>query len=224
MEVNTAEDVHTLSLMSYVYSLWNRSSTQFNLVITKLNAKAIKSDGMIHWERSTGAYGSVANIETTAYVLLALLNDAGLEVIEETIPIVRWLTTQRNSYGGFSSTQDTVLALQALATFAGFVYHDEVNVRIRFSGSDLNQTFDVTQENRLVLQKQEGLHLPARLLYSVTGNGCVLAQASVKYNTLVAQNDQQAAAFFLTVQVRNGSSSKCRDNQIHVCARYNGHG
>ena len=49
------------------------------------------------------------------------------------------------------------------------------------------------------------------------------AWVSVKYNTLVAQNDQQAAAFFLTVQVRNGSSSKCRDNQIHVCARYNGH-
>ena len=63
MEVNTAEDVHTLSLMSYVYSLWNRSSTQFNLVINKLNAKAINSDGMMHWEGSVGAHGSVANIE-----------------------------------------------------------------------------------------------------------------------------------------------------------------
>ena len=58
------------------------------------------------------------------------------------------------------------LALQALATSAGFVNHDEVNVRILFSGLELNQTFDVTQENRLVLQKQEGLPIgPQIALY-----------------------------------------------------------
>lgn len=34
------------------------------------------------------------------------------------LPLVRWLSNQRNALGGFSSTQDTVIALQALAAYA----------------------------------------------------------------------------------------------------------
>lgn len=48
-----------------------------------------------------------ADTETTAYALLTKLimvkNDNTR--ISEGLPIVRWLSTQRNSYGGFGSTQ-----------------------------------------------------------------------------------------------------------------------
>ena len=46
-----------------------------------------------------------AEIEMTAYALLALLTVDENVPIKEVIPIVRWLTNQRNAYGGFSSTQ-----------------------------------------------------------------------------------------------------------------------
>ncbi|GLD52916.1 alpha-2-macroglobulin-like protein [Lates japonicus] len=36
-----------------------------------------------------------------------------------------WLTGQQNSYGGFSSTQDTVVALQALALYSTLVFSPE---------------------------------------------------------------------------------------------------
>ena len=32
--------------------------------------------------------------------------------------LLRWLTNQRNAYGGWRSTQDTVVSLRALSTFA----------------------------------------------------------------------------------------------------------
>jgi hypothetical protein len=56
-----------------------------------------------------------AAIETTGYAMLALLQggdrlNAGRAV--------RWLTGQRNAFGGFGSTQDTIVALQAMTTAA----------------------------------------------------------------------------------------------------------
>ena len=42
----------------------------------------------------------------TAYALMAhVLNAEKNTAIPEALPIVRWLTKQRNAYGGFSSTQ-----------------------------------------------------------------------------------------------------------------------
>ena len=47
-----------------------------------------------------------ADVETTAYTLMAhVLNAEKNTAIPEALPVVRWLTKQRNAYGGFSSTQ-----------------------------------------------------------------------------------------------------------------------
>lgn len=80
-----------------------------------------------------------ADIETTSYVLLSLMKNNEIEKVRrlykslgryrfkfsiifyfyrfpklklQALPLVRWLIQQRNSFGGFSSTQDTVLGLQ----------------------------------------------------------------------------------------------------------------
>lgn len=48
-----------------------------------------------------------ADVETTAYALLTtlLLTE---NKIDEGLPIVRWLSSQRNAYGGFGSTQVSI--------------------------------------------------------------------------------------------------------------------
>ena len=48
-----------------------------------------------------------ADVEVTAYTLLSYMqqdSDFG-EILGDVMPIVKWLNTQRNAYGGFSSTQ-----------------------------------------------------------------------------------------------------------------------
>jgi hypothetical protein len=51
-------------------------------------------------------YKPTAEVEMTAYALLAMLHQSEDNVVTgETLNIVRWLSRQRNSYGGFSSTQ-----------------------------------------------------------------------------------------------------------------------
>ncbi len=56
-------------------------------------------------------YRSSAEVEMTAYALLAMLhqNDDKSVVVDEIMDIIRWLSRQRNSYGGFSSTQVRVV-------------------------------------------------------------------------------------------------------------------
>lgn len=46
-----------------------------------------------------------ADVEMTAYVLLARIAPSGSSAVTQGLPIVRWLSKQRNAYGGFSSTQ-----------------------------------------------------------------------------------------------------------------------
>uniref|UniRef100_A0A3Q3NBL5 Alpha-2-macroglobulin-like n=1 Tax=Labrus bergylta TaxID=56723 RepID=A0A3Q3NBL5_9LABR len=102
---------------------------------------------------ATNRYLSVS-VEMTSYVLLALLSPYSLpaappspEALGYASGIVRWLTRQQKYYGGFSSTQDTVVALQALALYSTLVFNPEgsssVNVK---STGDGDQTGKYTVE------------------------------------------------------------------------------
>jgi len=51
------------------------------------------------------------DIEQTAYVLLAMMEKSGKDSVSDVIPIVRWLSKQRNGLGGWSSTQVCLFAI-----------------------------------------------------------------------------------------------------------------
>ena len=59
--------------------------------------------------------GRSAAVETTGYAALALLERGDMISASNA---GRWLVNQRNAYGGYGSTQDTVVGLQALTRFA----------------------------------------------------------------------------------------------------------
>ena len=60
-----------------------------------------------------------AEIESTAYALLSYVSHGD---IGGSLPIVRWLSSKRNNLGGFSSTQDTTIALYALSRYAAMTH------------------------------------------------------------------------------------------------------
>ncbi|KAL8603129.1 hypothetical protein ACOMHN_059301 [Nucella lapillus] len=55
------------------------------------------------------------SVQSTAYALMALIKNNGPK--EHRDSLMRWLNTMRNSIGGFASTQDTLVAMNALAEF-----------------------------------------------------------------------------------------------------------
>lgn len=97
------------------------------------------------------------DVEITSYALLTLLADKLVEV-DELLPIVKWLVAQRNSYGGFISTQDTVLGLQALIEFAEKAKYEPGTMDVEVlakGGLTRSETLNINEENGLILQSVE---------------------------------------------------------------------
>src|SRR5699024_1508569 len=101
-------------------------------------------------------------VESTAYALLtlALRSDT-----DEAIPALRWLISKQNSNGGFASTQDTVIGLQALGAIAEKLTSSrlKMEVSIKQGGSKVSReskdeplpALEFNPDNALVLQQIE---------------------------------------------------------------------
>ena len=91
--------------------------------------------------------GSSATVEMTAYMAATLLMQ---ERTMEALPSIKWLGKQRNSQGGFVSTQDTVVALQAISLYSLRVSRHLMNLNIMVKGK--RKKFLLNEDNKLLLQ------------------------------------------------------------------------
>ncbi|CAM5081738.1 unnamed protein product [Natator depressus] len=208
-------DLYTQALLAYVYSLAGDTVTR-QLLLTKLDQQAIKSGGQIHWSRKPAqppteyswSQPKSVDVELTAYVLLALLatEKVSKEEIASATGIVAWLARQQNAYGGFASTQDTVVALQALARYGAvtFIKSGNVSVTVK-SGKNFQQSFHVEATNRLVLQQQPLPDIPGNYTIQAAGTGCVYVQTVLRYNVPPSKN---AETFTLSVGVGENKCEK----------------
>uniref|UniRef100_A0A8B9UR96 C3 and PZP like alpha-2-macroglobulin domain containing 8 n=1 Tax=Anas zonorhyncha TaxID=75864 RepID=A0A8B9UR96_9AVES len=191
----SAEDPYTTALIAYALTLLHSPSAAVTL--RKMNSMAITQDGFTHWSLTgslvtdedtfmgfnDGLSQSVvsAEVEMTSYALLTytLLGD-----VASALPVVKWLSQQRNALGGFSSTQDTCVALQALAEYAILSYIGGVNLTISLASTNLDyqETFELNKMNKKVLQTAVIPSIPTGLFVSAKGEGCCLMQIDVTYN------------------------------------------
>ncbi len=74
--------------------------------------------------------------------------------------------------------QDTVVALQALADFASLAYGDAGSTSVEVSGDGIQETFSVSSDNKLLLQRQQ-IVLPNVINFKVAGDGCVFVQVRI---------------------------------------------
>nr|AVP12670.1 complement C3-like [Pseudopotamilla reniformis] len=228
----TVTDMYSISLIAYAHSLRGGSMNQEKQRISRMiREKAIKKEGQTHWS-NTNADPDVddvgwsvthihkpksTDVEMTAYILMSMIESQGPEAVGRGLPVVKWLTAQRNAYGGFSSTQDTVLALQALASYATMAYTNGGQLTVNVNANNDRQTLNVNDDNKLVLQQLQ-VTLPNSVNVEVSGTGCVLVQASVKYN--VANISTEQPAFSLTSTVHRQDTCKVR--KLNICAKYEG--
>ncbi|XP_035316209.1 alpha-1-inhibitor 3 isoform X1 [Cricetulus griseus] len=203
--------VYTKALLAYAFALAGNQDKR-NEILKSLDNEAIKEEKSIHWERPQKPMQSErslykpqapsAEVEMNAYVLLTLLTAQPAPTPEDlgvALHIVKWLTKQQNPHGGFSSTQDTVVALHALSkygavTFAGSQKTPSVTIQ---SSGTFSRTLQIESSNRLLLQQVSLPDIPGDYDISVSGEGCVYAQTTLRYNM---QLEKQESAFAVRVQ------------------------
>lgn len=158
---------YLLALSAYALSLTDHAKANEALQ-RLLDAANQNRDGM-YWEPHP--------IEATGYAILALLNNDRVEAQSA----LEWMAAQRNSLGGYGSTQDTVVAFKAMTAAAIRQSRDlnaEVDVLV---DGEVAHTFVVNSDNFDVLQSVE-LPPVRELSLLQRGEGSVLYQGAYAYN------------------------------------------
>nr|XP_013811703.1 PREDICTED: alpha-2-macroglobulin-like protein 1 [Apteryx mantelli mantelli] len=181
--------------------------------------------GQIHWSQTPSKAPSTSpwsqplsvDVELTAYVLLALLskpNVTGADLITAS-GIVAWLNRQQNAYGGFASTQDTVVALQALAKYAALTYSTKgvAEVRVK-SQRGFGRKFQISHQNRLLVQEVALTEIPGKFSVQAHGSCCVFTRMVLRYNT---PSPQASTSFALRVETK---PVNCTKDDIHSVTVY----
>ncbi|KAJ7418213.1 ovostatin [Willisornis vidua] len=211
---NGVHNLYNQALFAYAYGLAGKEK-RHQFFLEKLDKTAVRDGGSVHWQRENKppaehfpdfySRAPSAEIEMTSYVLLALLNRTKLtpEDLSYIARIVYWLIKQQNPYGGFSSSQDTVVALQALAQYAYLTFSKKSlnTVEVHFMESP-SKIFQVDDKNRFLLQQASLPTIPGNYSVEVNGTSCVYLQTTLRYNIHLPK---KVAGFSLSIRMENVS-------------------
>ncbi|XP_071433176.1 alpha-2-macroglobulin-like protein 1 [Pithys albifrons albifrons] len=234
LEASETDNPYTQALLAYVFGLAGLGEQQ-RAQLQSLAQHSVSSEGLLYWQRkgpavptseASWAAAAPAEVEMTAYALLAHLSQPRVSSADlaTAAKIVRWLCKQQNPYGGFASTQDTVVALQALAKYAALTFgssgDSSLTVTVTSPGGTA-QDFVLDRSNRLVLRREALRQLPGAYGLRARGQGCALVQVTLRYNV---PPPPSTGAFELRVKTEplTPAQNPGKGFRLQLWARYTG--
>ena len=217
--VKDSSSVYVKALSAYAFALMGETKSEVTDRWLEHLLTIAKTDqpGKMYWKaKENSTVITSEDVEISAYVVLTLVK---LNKLPEALSVIRWLATQRNAYGGFKSTQDTMIALQALAEYSLKISEEETSLEIEFEHDDTDDEldFEVTEDNKLLLQMQKLTLDPtksaSKVSVEVEGSGCFMVQSILRYNV---KSSPDATSFDLTI------SQDQADDKVNFCASYTG--
>ena len=199
------QDPYTMAIAAYALAL--ADSALAAEAHARLMAMANEdADGALYWGGGHGAH--TAAIETTGYALLALLaNNDDFNASQA----AKWLVGQRNALGGYGSTQDTVVSLQALAAHSARVATN-VEMTVVLQSGDWRKEVALTPENADVMQIVQ-VPLGNPVTVTAMGRGTAIAQTVLRYN--VPERETEVPDVF-AITVDYGTERVAVDDRITV--------
>lgn len=216
--IESLEDNYSLALVAYALQLAKHSSK--DKALEKLQAKATTTADEKYWSKPVAAAANTwtrpasVNVEMTSYALLAQLEPSDTD--SSAFSILRWLVKQRNANGGFSSTQDTVVGLQALSKLAARIYSPDSQIDIAVKPNVGNAIdININTSNALVLQKFELADNARTFDISASGKGLTILQVSYRYNLV---SSAESPRFIVTPTVLAKSTKTLM--YVEVCSSF----
>ncbi len=182
-ELPAINDPYTMALAAYALELGENPGR--DMAYGKLMDMASENEDGLRWAEDGELHGSVA-VEATGYALLALLEHGDQFNASRA---ARWLVTQRNAFGGFNSTQDTVVGIQALTAFSAGSRAD-VDLVVEVQAGESLEKLYINPENYDVLQLIE-LPVGKDVTVSAKGSGQAVAQLVLRYNLPEAEKEDE---------------------------------
>jgi len=234
-QTNTS-DIYTKSLIAYALNLHNEVKPKLNefgrlkkefqrrdsesAIDTKALGKELVEnllklanetiEGKLFWVTDDQSLSRA--VEITAYNTLSLIM---LEKLPEALKAIKWMSSNRNSRGGFVSTQDTMVAIQALTKYSLKISRENNDLKLNANFGDEKYPFELNEENQILLQKQKLQSLKPDgnndISFGVSGKGCFMVQTLLRYNV---KDSPDTTSFSLTAEQK--------DNRLKLCASYTG--
>lgn len=205
----------------------------------------------LEWLRNVAVHDRVAGtrhvpsttlpltIQGTAYALMAFLSEK--ESRDYVDGYVRWLNDKMQPTGALSSTQDTVVALQALAKYATVSKDDNIDLTCQVTLNKPKEFKEIVRIKRDNAHQLTRIPIPSdgdKIFVDVTGSGSAHMYFLYKYHVPVEREDickfhiavnfeeKKPNITFLTRFARDANNQRrrfsklCSTYKIKVCARY----
>ncbi|KAH7974737.1 hypothetical protein HPB49_018891 [Dermacentor silvarum] len=143
---------------------------------------------------STGDEATGIDVEGTSYALLAHLKHHDMDSSKK---FVNWLLRHRSASGSFVSTQDTVVALQALSEFSIQASNAAPDISGVVLTDNTLQDFRIKRDNAALLQEFQIVNAKGKIVVNASGIGTAALNVRLRYNVLVPS--QQGCKFALSV-------------------------
>ncbi|XP_038046262.1 complement C3-like [Patiria miniata] len=210
---------YAIAITSYALALAKSISAED--AIEQLRDIAIfdRATNSRHWGSDDSSFGAgtkpywysnrpkAIEVETTSYAVLALLK---VGQIQYTHAIVNWLTNQENYEGGFVSTQDTVVALQALSEYA--IQTDQTTVDINCHVTCAESSFEeryLLKPHNAIVRQHSPISIPestSQFIVSFDSQGVGMGQVKFESNYHIPEPDYRKCDFDLTINGKEGKS------------------
>nr|CAH7731883.1 unnamed protein product [Callosobruchus chinensis] len=210
-------DKYSLAIICYaLFKLnWNAEANRF---LKRLIAVSEQQDNLLWWTNKDNS--TATDVEITSYVLLSLLHENSTENLAYAQSAVRWLTSKFGPNGGFKSTQDTVVALDALSRYAKIVKSRKLNLNVHVEAGKHKQNFTLRSEDPLKSKAISVHDESTDVNVAVRGEGCVLAQV---IHTYYLRHILKSEAFKLAIDVAPVSTiDQCSIASLSPCLAYTG--
>ncbi|XP_075699321.1 alpha-2-macroglobulin-like protein 1 [Rhinoderma darwinii] len=226
------DSLYTKAILAYAFAL-SRDTELRDSLLYELHDKAVNAGGDTYWPTNPNnlakdlswSQPNSDEVELASYVLLAhlSLDNPTKTDINKASSIAQWIVKQQNPYGGFASTQDTVVGLQALSLFSKITYSKHGGLEVMFSpdGEKTLYRFHVDEKTRFLLQKKQLQKLPGDYNVQVEGEGCVFLKTTLKYNIY----PNKVSTFFqIQMNMTAGDSMETSKFTLHyaISVRYIG--
>ncbi|XP_036420920.1 complement C4-B [Colossoma macropomum] len=194
---------YAVAITAYALSLNDPQSSEAKAAHRKLMEMATCDTKRCFWNvrgtvEGVDSKADAISIETTAYGLLHALN---MQDKAKALRIATWLTEQRKYGGGFRSTQDTVVALEALSKFS--IQNNDVedlDLTVEMCLNDKRtQNLHLTKNNALTLSAIQVKDV-GKVAFDIKGRGKGTLTIVQTYRSL-KKDESHCDHFHLSVEV-----------------------
>uniref|UniRef100_W5ME05 Complement C5 n=1 Tax=Lepisosteus oculatus TaxID=7918 RepID=W5ME05_LEPOC len=229
-KLQQVKSVYTKAIVAYALALNDKSSASARTLYTSLESDAyIVGDPPVvrFWKEKEDSLdsslpnrGTARSVETTAYVLLSTLRYGNMQYAN---PVMQWLTQEQRFGGGFYSTQDTIVTLEALTEYSRLAKRATLDMKIRASYRTLGDLQIITLTQTKPVVKPIDVPEPEDVIVQ-TGSSSgvsVVSMKTVYYSTI---DSQHTCLFDLKIEVFPADTKSTdfmrRERRIEACAKY----